>query len=920
MSGSCGNPAFIGGRYEAYKRATILFLDWLALKSQPKPATVRAILKAVHNLRSQGVKLPSDVANHLRNAIQLRKEVHQLYEERVQDLSLDDERHKYFIYALETAKNSLSGPAPVVLLPDISDGSTVLVSTASMAAASSHEFDIEAFANRFEILAVEEVLDMPDGEPAAKTPSSLIGERVVIQGLIGKPELNGRNGSIISYVEASGRYVVSIGGQSYGLMPVNMRIEPMASDDEHRDLLGETVQFQAACLLLDLKEVLQEVEDAWGKYRDGQHSLLEATALTNACVRHAARLASAVELQMPTLNCLERVVCAAYLIRTVVWVGAFLQVPFETALDVVSDITHGTTSDTVLPTIKSERVILGVKLYACLHHAERSREGEGKKAGALMKASKAVRQSVPGSTDEQIGEVLRRVTGDIACRFACPNFEAQTLHDPEDFYCGNNGLLLTAAFVRVLASPSLNIVRRPKVWSTPKSGFFGLAWNEESNPAKNTDDLRDYLGSILPALLSFAHGESKSIQMPQLKMGTLMPLWQLLEDSMDSKGGTLMLVIAMQVALISLVRVNGGRRCKRLQVTTRLAFSTALKQIDHGIATFTEAAAKGCRNSKMNSRNFEMLRCWVDFVERRHTTPPLMACDGGPEMEAISVRQRDHALLQNPWVAGQQLLVLHVGLGIGCGSKVLDSVGQASFAVHLQNALRVAGAAEPVVLIDVILMKAFCPDNKAIWFAGIPPSNFAKAWKHRMGMDSNVLSNRKLVGLEPEDISLVYRYVAEADFSGLQCIESMDPLPIVLESICSAFATDTLIGVNLAALGTQLASLPERLVDLLGLHAHFKKNRRDEKNRRDALHRTLVSELMFLCEREVPDKSQPFHTGTRPGGPDKKAYLNTAGREFGGREDLPPCSTSERDKIEHAGRVVKDFLDSIPASSYRLAF
>jgi len=400
----------------------------------------------------------------------------------------------------------------------------------------------------------------------------------------------------------------------------------------------------------------------------------------------------------------------------------------------------------------------------------------------------------------------------------------------------------------------------------------------------------------VPALLHFADGEMRTkggrrLSFPELKMGVLMPLWHILENAMDQQAATVPLTIAIQALLLSVVRVNGNGRCRRVQTTTRTAFTNARKQIERDLAVYTAAAERGCSNSHKNKQNLEMLSSWVDFTERRHSTPPFSS--GGREMEAISVRQRDQSLLQNPWVAGQQLLVLSLGVGIGCGSAMLDSHGQASFLLHLQNALQVAGAARSVPLVDDILAPALGSDNKAVWFAGVPRSNFMKAWFHRMGMDANTKNNRKLVAIEAADLSAAYRCVAEDDFSSLSVAESSNPLPLVLDAIRSAFASDRIVGVNLAALGAKLMALPEHLVDALGMrervnqnviemqithgqnsHGHSKRKGRggavDEKTYRAAVYTTLVSELFQLCEQEVADPNEPFHV------PGKAKYVEAA--------------------------------------------
>ena len=232
-------------------------------------------------------------------------------------------------------------------------------------------------------------------------------------------------------------------------------------------------------------------------------------------------------------------------------------------------------------------------------------------------------------------------------------------------------------------------------------------------------------------------------------------------------------------------------------------------------------------------------------------------------------------------------------------------------------------------LVDETLMSALAAENKAIWFAGVPSSNFLKA-------------NRKLVRIEPAELSAAYKVAAEADLSGLPLSESVNPLPIVLAAIGAAFEADMLVGFNLTALGAKLLELPDRLIDALGLQAELQQElahviydvaqnsgRRagkrggkgrgsgasgpDEKTRRAAVLKTLTGTLLGLCERDVPDKSEPLHLG-----PDsKKQTRNTVG-EFRGRGDLAPCSPIERGVLDHAGVALKQYIESIPSPSYRI--
>jgi hypothetical protein len=52
-------------------------------------------------------------------------------------------------------------------------------------------------------------------------------------------------------------------------------------------------------VLLDLKRLLADIGAVWDEYRQGGTGLLAATAMTNACVRHAKRLLSMVRSFTP---------------------------------------------------------------------------------------------------------------------------------------------------------------------------------------------------------------------------------------------------------------------------------------------------------------------------------------------------------------------------------------------------------------------------------------------------------------------------------------------------------------------------------------------------------------------------------------------------------------------------------------------
>ena len=59
---------------------------------------------------------------------------------------------------------------------------------------------------------------------AASAAAPLVGKRVVVHGLLGRPELNGSTGDVQGFREESGRYVVQIGTQEVALRAANLRV------------------------------------------------------------------------------------------------------------------------------------------------------------------------------------------------------------------------------------------------------------------------------------------------------------------------------------------------------------------------------------------------------------------------------------------------------------------------------------------------------------------------------------------------------------------------------------------------------------------------------------------------------------------------------------------------------------------------
>ena len=898
------------GRLQQYKRATASFLRWLAGLAPPKARRAREILLAAQRVAASGVAVPATTIVDLQRAISLRKQVYLMYGDK-------DARHAYFIELLEEVKNILLASSAAG-----SDGETP----------PPLKVDVEALANRFEKLVIEESPDGPTAQPF------LIGAAVRIHSLKGKPELNGKMGYSSKFIAAKGRYCVKIGAEEMLLKPDNLFLVA-AEEEEESFILGETAEIGAMFLLQDLQTALEAVETAWDDYKEGKCTLLAATALTNACIRHAERLASETEINHPELSSLERVVTVAHMADAIRWVAGEFVLPFDKALEVVADIAHGDpkntkitqTRSTLTGHLKSRRQLHGIALGMAVTATEGTVDGIDVSSLAnpelLQQARAHMAGQVPNVSQEQIDATITMV-GTVVHEKLEVDFCQDTPCD--NFLAGSKGLLHTSAFLRQLSA--VGIVRVPTTLSTPNPGFFGPAWNESAEQATSVHDLFDYMGCAVPAWLFFAHyelrtgpGKDQQIKIPDLHMDTLMPFWKLLQNAMDRNRVTVALAIAVQAALLSVIRVNGQKRCMRVQVTARAGFAKALKNTQAAIELLAGDTSKNTEGAKRNLKHMEW---WLNEWNKRATTAPPGSGD-----DVRASRQRDQAMLQTPWVVGQQLIVISCGYGLECGVSNLDNIGQLSLTLHLYNAMRAVDIIESLPLLERLMDEV--GTNKAVFFAGRPTCNFMKHWYHRMGMASDTKSQRKLTGLETQDLSTAFRRAALADFSDLSIDEHADPLQLVLDGIRTAFTDDKFISFDINVLGSQLAALPEIMIEAMQLQAEVEKTiaeqmvehmdrgggkKRGQRsvsrgggeqsnrdlNRRHAVHEALVGNIMMPCEYAVTDKSQPF--------------LQSANSKLGpiDRMDLPPFSREQRQKLDKAAQTLKEYVEGLSDSSHRL--
>ena len=144
-----------------------------------------------------------------------------------------------------------------------------------------------------------------------------------------------------------------------------------------------------------------------------------------------------------------------------------------------------------------------------------------------------------------------------------------------------------------------------------------------------------------------------------------MPLWHVLQTAMATGHTTLALVFTMHALLLSVVMVNGDRRCQKIGVRCRACLGKLAQQLTRDQPQYDEYEA--------SKQNMWLAKLWVDAAKKRSEE----ACwDEKDPCHKIGCLQRDQAMLQNPWVAGQQLLVASLAVSIGFEAALMDCNGQ----------------------------------------------------------------------------------------------------------------------------------------------------------------------------------------------------------------------------------------------------
>jgi len=197
----------------------------------------------------------------------------------------------------------------------------------------------------------------------------------------------------------------------------------------------------------------------------------------------------------------------------------------------------------------------------------------------------------------------------------------------------------------------------------------------------------------------------------------LMPLWRLLRSARKHGRLDTAALFAMHASLVSVLHVQGERRCARVAVTTRLEITQLHEQLLAvlplwGQAPTFDASPGSICAERAAGGALLIAEEWARASSARLRLDPIP----DEQLRARSKEQRDAALLWTPWVAGQQLLFAQLSCRLSCGLDAADSRWQLRLHLHVYNALLQVGAlAQPIPLMEHLL--GCLANSPLLWYS-----------------------------------------------------------------------------------------------------------------------------------------------------------------------------------------------------------
>ena len=832
----------VATRYERYKVATKEVMKFLEKAAPPGPKSIQTLEATARRVTRE---VPLVVLGELWRAITLRKKSLSFYSKQAVKENESDAKHAYLIQQLEKVWTILRKRQHPRQPEDDDD--------------EDDEEDGFFAALHSNAIEEEEEEDQEENEL-----DRWVGLTVRLEGLIRKPEFNGREGFVSRSLD-SGRLKVLSREKEISVKPENCVAVKTPKKENKRDPLRREEERQgwragAMWLLMELEVLLEEISKVWKAYAKGEMSLVAAAQCTNFCIGHANRVAQATELEFPELATLERVIAATYLADAV---DLPELLSCDDALGLVVDVVFGDDEDPGfdLSVDEGQQRHREVRVQ-CLYMTLELQEFD---ADDVVRAVASVKRRLPGIDDDQARSIIFKIA-----EIGVHRFVGTENPETNELCYGPNGIVGTSEIIRrSRASGKLN----PRGWNlSTMKGWLGPAWDEITNPADETNALDDYLESFISSCEYFARNDSPEL-VESLHVPELIPLWALLREG----GHAITMVIAFHACLLSLVHVNSptDRGCRHVMMTSRSYIKDLRRQTNHDFQEVKTMAAAFKENIVENAMAcLERRKVWIEKLESCYKNKFEVDFDPGdvsykygdqiPEGYAVEStnelmrKSRDEVLLLNPYVAGQTALATCVSM-LECGLFMIDCVGQARFVLHCYSALESVGALEKSKLLE--LLATVLGGDKAtsikakhtIWPNGNrPKGNFLVAWDKAISPDRRTVSV-----LDPSEVSPAFRLSVKGDFSGDElsrggCSELERALRALRDAIDN---DDLLLKINLVPVAIKFLKAAEELPADLDLLTELQTEQRQRERihrghsaRRHAGHMVVTDSLLSTAE------------------------------------------------------------------------
>uniref|UniRef100_A0A0G4FYC7 DUF6604 domain-containing protein n=1 Tax=Chromera velia CCMP2878 TaxID=1169474 RepID=A0A0G4FYC7_9ALVE len=255
------------GRYANYKKATASVWKWVE-KNAPKTTKTMGLkpstlLQAAEEILSRSVETPLSVLLALDKCVRLRKEALDVYGDAM--TSEQGKAHKFFCDVLSRFARLLS------LVGKQGDGEEEKTGT--------EEENQKEKQNRFGLL----------------TPGGLSGDR------LGDGDGDGEGGD----GSPSPPRTETETEREKEIIPEGLDVLPGQESGDREFSL------EALCLLMDLHDLLMQVGRAWGSVGSGHMGFLKASAITQTCIDHAARIVGELQVNQPRVKTFQQLIHAA---------------------------------------------------------------------------------------------------------------------------------------------------------------------------------------------------------------------------------------------------------------------------------------------------------------------------------------------------------------------------------------------------------------------------------------------------------------------------------------------------------------------------------------------------------------------------------------------------------------------------------